>query len=87
MTTTLTTREWVHPRTGEVRRYISSKQVEALMPDADPRGNGYSKADYARVRTAKYWLDAAGALHINDLIERGRVHEADVRAVIMAALG
>jgi len=80
------TNDWTHPKTGEIRRYINPDAVFNLMPREDTIGYTYSGADMDRILCAKYWIDANGHLHIDNLSERGRIRESDIRAMIEAAL-
>lgn len=75
--TTITTREWVHPSTGEVRRYISNiDTLIGLEVDRYNTGNisaawlhgeVISNAEAGRIlsaiRSARYYLDMDGELH------------------------
>lgn len=83
---TIKTRTWTHPGTGEIREYINPADVWEAMPRTDQWGFAYKNADERRVLDAKYWLDGKGDLHIDRLVERGRIAEADVRDAITAAL-
>lgn len=81
------TKAWTHPTTGEIRQYINGEDVYELTGGVTPGyGHRYSGADYDRIVSAKYWLDAEGGLHIDRLVQRGKVDAKELRELIEKAL-
>lgn len=75
--TTITTREWVHPSTGEVRRYIANipeiidldivryktGNIKAATLRDEVISNSEANRILSAVRSARYYLDDTGELH------------------------
>jgi hypothetical protein len=71
----MNTTTWTHPTTGEVRNYLDNNEIEkiALQVGRDT-DNRLSNADLGRIEAAKFWTDKSGALHIDNLSDRGKIY-------------
>ena len=80
---------WIHPRTGQTRRYLNLTEVEeiALQVGRDT-DNRLSNADLRRIQSAKFWLDQDGVLHIDALSDGGKIFfiQKALRAALEAEL-